>query len=336
MLGLPAITRQSFEMYGIAVEVSAEAPSVLDAMELRLRGFRASAERAPELRLEFLTDGSLRPDLPAGTSACIDAPGGAARAVYDTPHGSMHYFPETDLLRGRLGQVELRCEAGRGLARFHSPAYDERDLYLATHPLTTISLMELLERRGRFALHAACLASAQGRGVLLAGPSGAGKSTLALALALAGMQFLSDDIVFLTAARGSRELRVLGFADTVGLTGFAAAHVPALASLPDKPAAGFPKRLHRIEDLLVTAPIPSCRPHALVFPEISPEHPSALGPLDPGEAMLRLVPDVLLTHPAATQAHLRAIAALVEQVRCYALRSGPDLGRAVELVQALV
>ena len=59
-------------------------------------------------------------------------------------------------------------------------------------------------------------------------------------------------------------------------------------------------------------------------------------PLDSGDALLRLVPDVLLTDPAATQAHLRAIAALLEQVRCYTLRSGTDLERAAELVQAVV
>jgi hypothetical protein len=48
-------------------------------------------------------------------------------------------------------------------------------------------------------LHAACLVR-HGEGTLIAGASGAGKSTLALALAQAGMEFLSDDWTFLSTA----------------------------------------------------------------------------------------------------------------------------------------
>ena len=181
-------------------------------------------------------------------------PTGLARPVYDTPHGTLHYFPDADVLWGRLGTVELRCEAGRGVALFRSPAYAERDLYLATHPLATISLMELLERRGLFALHAACLAREASDGVLLAGASGAGKSTLALALVHAGMRFLSDDIVFLSCDGESDTVTVLGFADTIGLTDYATERFPRFRALrAEPPAPGFPKRLHRIEDLF-TAP----------------------------------------------------------------------------------
>ncbi|MBV9919486.1 MAG: hypothetical protein JOY78_01330 [Pseudonocardia sp.] len=174
--------------------------------------------------------------------------------------------------------------------------------------------------------------------MLLAGPSGAGKSTLALALAQAGLRFLSDDIVFLAAqSDAGGAVRVLGFADTIGLTEHAAGRFPALRAPGEGPPdTGFPKRLHRIEDLFDRPALPDCRPCALVFPEVSPEHPSAIAALDPGAAMLRLVPDVLLTDPAATHAHLRAIAALLGQVRCYTLRSGFDLERAADLVAALL
>lgn len=327
MTGAATSTQRTFEVHGVTVGVRADEPTVIDAMELRLRGFPGDPATDPELRLEFV-DGEAPDPAP---------PTGIARPVYDTPHGTLHYFPDADVLRGRLGTVELRCEAGRGVALFRSPAYAERDLYLATHPLATISLMELLERRGRFALHAACLAREASDGVLLAGASGAGKSTLALALVHAGLRFLSDDIVFLSCDGQSDTVTVLGFADTIGLTDYATERFPRLRALrAEPPAPGFPKRLHRIEDLFTAPPLAACRPRALVFPAVAPGEPSALEPLDSGDALLRLVPDVLLTDPEATHAHLRAIAALLKQVRCYTLRSGSDLERAAELVSSIV
>jgi hypothetical protein len=149
------------------------------------------------------------------------------------------------------------------------------------------------------------------------------------------MGFLSDDVVFLVHDGGPAPPRVLGFADTVGITDHAAERFDELQASRDAALDGFPKPLVRIEDLLGTAPVPSCDPEALVFPEVSHDQPSEIAPLDPGEGFMRLVPDVLLTEPTSTQAHLRAIAALVEHVGCYALRSGTDLERAAELVRAL-
>jgi energy-coupling factor transporter ATP-binding protein EcfA2 len=207
---------------------------------------------------------------------------------------------------------------------------------LATHPLATISLMELLERRGRFSLHAACLAAENRRGVLLAGPSGSGKSTLALILAQAGMSFLSDDVVFLVPGRDAAEVHALGFPDAVGITDHSAGRLHERGARPILLADGFPKRLGRIEDIIGVSALDSCDPRALVFPEIALDRLSEIAPLDPGDALLRLVPDVLLTEPAATQAHLQAIGMLVEQARCYELRSGTDVERAAELVRAVI
>jgi hypothetical protein len=197
--------------------------------------------------------------------------------------------------------------------------------------------MELLERRGMYSLHAACLTDAGDTtgGVLLAGPSGAGKSTLALALAREGMSFLSDDVVFLIV--DGERVQVLGFADAIGVTERTASHFPELGRLMSQPAAdGFPKRLVRIEQMFEgTAAVAACEPCALVFPRVTPNQPSSVSPLPPGEALLRLTPDVLLTDPASTQSHLAAIAALLDRVRPYEVCSGPDLVRAAELVRGL-
>ena len=320
-----ASLRSSYEIHGVAVEVVAQDPAVVEAMELRLRGFpRGTPASAPVVRLHFTTcDGPGRWANPAD-----------GRPVYDAAHGSLHYSDLEGALYGAFGGVTLRCEAARGTAWLASARFTGTDLYIATHPLATVSLMELLERRGLFSLHAACLASDAG-GVLLSGPSGSGKSTLTVALARAGLGVLSDDVVFLSLG-GPGAVRALAFADAVGLTPYAAKLFPELAPVMAEPlAAGFPKRLVRPEELLETPGPGSCRPTALVFPEVTPGRLSHIEPLDPGEALLRLVPDVLLTDATATQAHLAAIAALLDQVSCFALGSGADLERAAKLVQAL-
>jgi hypothetical protein len=319
------LPERSYDMHGLGLLVSCDEPAVLEAVDQRLHAFRRSRKRAapPDLRAEFLR---------AGEHEHVLAPTGPSRPVYETPHGQLFYFDECDVLYGDLAGVRLSCRAGDGIARIEADAFSGCELYLATHPLLTISLMELLERRGRYSLHAACLAR-DGHGVLLAGPTGAGKSTLALALARAGLAFLSDDVVFLDhhAAGG---VRALGFADALGVTESGAALFRELGPALGAPLLdGFPKRLVRVEDALPGAPLlMACRPRALVFPTVTAGEPSALTELDPRAAWLRLVPDVLLTQPAGTRSHLAALGALLSQVSTHELRSGPDLDRAAELV----
>ena len=328
MTAVTATPRRTYALHGVAVEVLAEDPAVAAQLDMRLRGFTGEADAAgPRLRFEFLGE------LPAS------GPTGPGRPVYETPYGPLHYFPGDDVLAGELDGVALHCEPELGRALIAAPAFRGTALYLATHPLTTVALMELMERHGRFALHAGCLATADGDGVLLAGPSGAGKSTLTLALARAGMEFLGDDVVFIERpAHGpGARLRALGFADTLGLGTFASERFPELAAAAaEPPAEGFPKRLYRFEELFARPPLPSCEPRVIVFPEVAPGQPSTIAELDGGEALLRLVPDVLVTHPDSTKAHVAAIAGLVEHARYYAVRSGSDLERAAELVRELV
>jgi hypothetical protein len=330
MSGSALALARAYEIHGVGLTVASGEPAVVDAMEVRLQTFRRETIEQPEIRLEFILNGHAEDkahSLPPGTS----------RPVYETPHGHLHYFPQGDTVCGDLRGVRLRCEAGEGVARLHSPAFAGSDLYLATHPLATISLMELLKRRGRYSLHAACVAESDGRGMLVAGPSGAGKSTLTIALVRAGLCFLSDDIVFLRHDPAADTVRVLAFPDTLGVTPHTAERFGDLRSLlAEQPPSGFPKRLVRMDDLFETRALTSCEPRVLVFPEVVRDRPSRLDPLDPKEALLRLVPDVLLTQPAGTQSHLQALAALLARVRCYRLQSGADLDATAQLVRELL
>jgi hypothetical protein len=119
------------------------------------------------------------------------------------------------------------------------------------------------------------------------------------------------------------------------LTSFAAARFSELNSrVAAEPQTGFPKRLARVEDMFGIAAVQTCTPKAIVFPEVVLGEPSSIAVLDPGEALIRLVPDVLLTDAAATSAHVAAISACLDQVSCYTVRSGIDLERAAGLVIA--
>lgn len=70
--------------------------------------------------------------------------------------------------------------------------------YHVRYELLEFSVFTLAARvQGLISLHSACVGR-RGRGLLLMGPSGAGKSTAALHCLLRGLEFLSEDSVFVT------------------------------------------------------------------------------------------------------------------------------------------
>ena len=88
------------------------------------------------------------------------------------------------------------CDPGRGvgglIVRSSEPHTVEAVAALMAAPL----LMELAAARGWLGLHAAGVAW-EGRGVLLPAPSGGGKSTIFRNAAAAGLDVLSDDLIWL-------------------------------------------------------------------------------------------------------------------------------------------
>ena len=308
-----------YDFHGVRLQVTTESPAAADALALRLGPFRTARPGNPDIELRYGVDAD-RGSVPTG------------RPVYETPYGTVDYVEATDTLTASLAGVGLTCQATIGVAQIAARKLTGFELYLATHPLTTICLMELLKRRERFPLHAGCVELAQDFGALIAGPSGAGKSTLTIALARSGAAFLSDDVVFLTTKDGP--LEVLAFPDTLGITEGTTRLFPELRERSGTADAGFPKLLARYEELWPGPLTAKTRPRVLLFPQIV-AHESRIEPLDASEAMLRLVPDVLLTQPAGTQSHLKALAALVAQVDCYCVESGPDLEQTANLVRDL-
>lgn len=320
---------RSYALHGLHLAVSGWGEAV-DALHARLARLPDGSGHRPDLELEIA--GGAGVVLPEGEAR--------GRPVYDPPDGAVLYDDAADRLHLELGpRLRAVCEPARGWARLAcADAADADiggDLWTLSHPLATLPLVELLKRRGLYSVHAAGLCR-NGRGLVLPGTSGAGKSTLTLALARAGFGLLGDDTLFLT--RRPNGLRLLAFPDEVDLTAETLAFFPELVPHLAAPRPGWRKRQLRPADLdgeYGAEVVWECAPGHLVFPRVAGKAESRLIPLDSSEALFELVPNVLLTEPASSQAHLDALAGLASESTCWRLETGRDLDGAVRLLAAL-
>lgn len=317
--------RRSYDLHGVSVDIQTDHPSVIDSIDSRLRVFRSDPGQTAPILIEIRTaDGS-----------SLERSPGWGRPVYDPPLGEITYSDDEDtLFIGYGDRVQALCRAAIGAVEVAVVRPDPLSLWAVTHPIFTVLLVELLKRRGLFSVHAGCL-SVDGKALVLAGESGAGKSTLALALLRAGHQFLADDTIFLACR--PKGLTVLGFPDEIDVTDATIGLFPELSFLLESSRApGAAKRQVRAETVYSVAPVTACDPSVLVFPRVAGQPHSELTELEPGEALVELAPNVLLTHATSSQAHLDALAALVKASRCYRLETGTDLDRLTELLPGLV
>ncbi len=197
----------------------------------------------------------------------------------------------------------------------------DSEFYVAT----TLALLLMLESAGFYALHAACLVSPEGDGVLVVGPSDTGKSTMALHLVGRGWQYLSDDSVLLFDENGRvgvRPLRRDFCVDPDAETLF-----PDLAGGHEHMLTDADKWRVRVEGLYPDQSRAACFPALLLFPTIAPQPESQVAPLRPAAAMLALLPQAaLLARDArSAAAFTRRVETLVRQAPAYTLRSGRDI-----------
>lgn len=299
----------SYSFHGLGLGVSAP-DEVLRAFHARFAALPIDGDGPPDLLFEV---GSLELERPA-----------RARTVYEPPLGEVVYDDGRDLLYLRQGRLSALCEPAAGRVRYCAVSPRGEDLWILSHPLLSVPMMELLKRRGLFGVHAAG-ADLDGKALVLAGTSGSGKSTLSVALARAGFGFLGDDTLFL---RGGR---VLAFPDEIDLTAESVSFFPGIVLAP--PPAGWRKRQLPAEPARI---VWESAPAVLAFPRVAGRPRSELRPIDAGEALLELAPNVLLTEPASSQAHLDALAGLARASRCYRLETGTDLDEAVGLLRELM
>ncbi|MEA2602876.1 MAG: hypothetical protein QOF89_3868 [Acidobacteriota bacterium] len=316
----------TYRLHGVrlAVEARGEAERAAAGVRARLAGLPRSPgpEGRADVTFEVIAGHSL--ERPAG-----------ARPVYDPPLGEVIYDDASDCLYvGHGPRLAVLCEPGLGRTRVSVEGMQEADLWTLSHPLFTLPLVEMLKRRGLYGLHAGGVCR-DGRALLLPGTSGSGKTTLTLALARAGFGFLGDDTLFLR--QGPDGIEVLAFPDEFDLTDETVAFFPELRPLLDSGRPdGWRKRQVRPERTLGAGVVWQAAPALLVFPQVAGVPESRLVPMDRGEALLELAPNVLLTEPRSAQAHLDALAELVERSECWRLATGTDLDEAVRRVTELL
>lgn len=265
----------------------------------------------------------------------IERPQGLGRRFYEMPQGEASYFDETGEAYLSFGDgARALCRSGAGSVLFSILESDARNLFVASHLMLTILLVEILRRRGWYALHAAGF-SENGRAILIPGVSGSGKSTLSITSLRGKFDYLSDDMLFF--ARRPDGLVVRGLVEDVDVTEKTIRFFPELDFLLSPPENGaFAKRQVCPQEIYGTRIVAEALPKVIMLPCISGKEKSSITRIGSGEALLQIVPNVLLTDPSVCQAHLGILAELVQQAACYRLETGLDFDRIPHLFRELL
>ena len=317
-----------FDVHGLTLLIDCDVVEIVAALSARLRLFQSSDTSDPDITVVVH-------EVPPGDDHRLHRPDGNARSIYNLSGGDISYVVGQDMLFLDFGPyLRATCDISRGILNISAYSPASRLAWLISHLLFSISLVEIMKRRGLYSIHAAGLAL-HGQGVILAGTSGVGKSTLAIALLRAGFQYLGDDTLFLAPAAGG--LRVLAFPDELDVTRHTAELFPELGHLRATPMPShFPKYPVWPEQVFDLALAWECRPSILILPSITEAEVSVITPLTPDQALIELAPNVLLTDAPSAQAHLESLATLVRMSACFRLATGRNLDIVPGLIGSLV
>ena len=309
---------QTYGFHGLNLRVSSSA-AIATCLNARFQMLPSNGDCAETIFFDFESVSDAK-------GHRFGKPPGRAKPFYQLEGGDASYFEAEDQLYLCYGdRVRVLCNPGSGSAYFSVLEPEVDNLWLASHLLFTICLVEILKRRGLYSLHAGGF-SADGKCVLISGTSGAGKSTLTVASLRANFDYMSDDMVFLIGRPDG--CRVLAFPEEVDVSDQSAGFFPELSFLLRSPKRrGWRKRqIHPIQ-VYGAKVATEARPAAVVIPRIAETETSVVTRMDPDEALLEMVPNVLLTEASSCRAHLDALRELVTSTPCYRLETGRDFDR---------
>jgi hypothetical protein len=310
--------KQTYGFHGMNLEVSSSA-AIATCLDARFQMLPSNGECGETLFFDFESAANAKVHR-------VRRPFGHAKPFYQLEGGEASYFEAKDLLYLCYeDRVRVLCNPDSGIAYFSVLEPEIENLWLASHLLFTICLVEILKRRGLYSLHAGGC-SANGKCLLIPGTSGAGKSTLTVASLRANFDYMSDDMVFLIDR--PEGFRVLAFPEEVDVSDQTAGFFPELSFLlRSSKRSGWRKRQMHPMQVYGAKVAPEARPAAVVIPRIAETESSAITRMDADEALLELVPNVLLTEARSCRAHLDALSELVKSTPCYRLETGRDFDR---------
>lgn len=201
--------------------------------------------------------------------------------------------------------------------------------YLRWYLLEALAQSLLMHHHQLLPIHASCVVQ-DGAAVLIAGASGQGKSTLALSCVQQGLQFLSDDVVFLDCASDPLQ--------AVGLARFARLAAPDDAS--DPAASGHSgRRLYlndswklevRLDEAYPNSTVSRATLKHIVLLAASRSASAVLSPIDP--TVLKNGLDFLWSYE--TQPPEQALACMQRIASCqtHRLKTSPEVDQAAELI----
>jgi hypothetical protein len=318
---------RTYRLHGLDLRVTCS-PAIAESLDSRFRLLPSGGDHREAVSLDFQS-------VFDGGQHCVKRPQEQGRSFYELPSGEGCYFAAADQLYLSFREgVRALSMPGLGGASFSVVESEPVNLFMASHLMLTILLVEILKRRGCYSMHAAGFCK-DGKAILIPGTSGAGKSTLAITLLRSGFGYLSDDMVFLR--KRSDGLEVLGFPEDVDVSDQTISFFPELDFLRTSPkAVAWAKRQVRADGVYGVEMIREARPGAIVIPKISGKERSVIRPIDADEALLEMVSNVLLTEVRSCQSHLNILTELVKQTPCYRLETGRDFDRIPTLFRELL
>ena len=223
----------------------------------------------------------------------------------------------------RFGALEIDLERQTTQGTLVSGAWQAHGVL---EDVLAVSLSPHLRRRGLFLVHAFG-AVLEERAALLVGDRGSGKTTTGLALLDAGWKLLSND------------------SPAIGLGGEVLRYPGLVAAFPDSlqrfaSTAGFipPVRTREKVSLDAGAIWPDvwcdrAPAGAILFPRIASGPGHAVRPLEPADALRRLLPHAIeqWDRPMIST-HLRVLRQLVETAPAFELRLGPDVSSVADVI----
>ncbi|OHB65460.1 MAG: hypothetical protein A2Y76_05760 [Planctomycetes bacterium RBG_13_60_9] len=228
------------------------------------------------------------------------------------------------IARGEQTGAYVRCRAPYTEFEIHSQVLADRPAPLLFNAVLVPLVRDLLLYQGKVLMHAGCVATPNGDGLIFMADSGGGKTTTALSLFREGFDFVSDDLIAVFAQDG--RICVEGIPKTTNLSPKTIGFFPELASVrktlgtvragkaPVDPADLFgPDGVRR-----------TARASSLVVVHVGPKGPRLIP--RPGTDILQSLvkSHTFVSGAPISQRSLDVLWPLLEQTRAYELVTGFD------------